>query len=401
MSRQYFSGCQAAAEGVTLSRPGVIAAYPITPQSSIVEILAAKVANGEMSAQMVHVESEHSAMCACVGAATVGARAFTATSGQGLAFMQEPVFWAAGLRLPIVMAVVNRSLLAPNTIFCDHQDSLSHRDSGWVQLYAESCQEVLDSVIVAYKVAEDERVLLPVMVCLDGFFLSHLYEPVDVPPQVEVDAFLPKTAPKYPTLDPDHPRLLNVLAPPEYYTEFEYDKHRSLTGAGERLEEAFGEFAARFGRQYHNLEGFYLHGAKLVLVGMGSMMGTARAVVEQLRAQGVPIGLVKLRAFRPFPHAALTELLRGVEAVGVMDRDISFGSSGVLYQEVLRAFYRQERRPLVVDFVVGLGGRDVSAQTVHHAIVELERVRREGAVTQDVVWSDADRTLLSAWGLEI
>lgn len=378
-----------------------MAAYPITPQTSIVESLAQSIAEGELAAEMVHVEGEHSAMSVCVGAASVGARSFTATCGQGLAFMQEPVFWAAGLRLPIVMAVTNRSLLGPNTIFCDHQDSLSQRDSGWIQLYAETCQEVLDSIIVAYKVAEDPEVLLPVMVCLDGFFLSHLYEPVEVPSAEEVEAFLPKNAPAYPTLDPAEPKLLNVLVPPEYYTEFEYDKHVSMLRAGQALELAFEAFAGRFGRRYAGLEPYGLEGAEIALVAMGSMAGTVRAVVKALRAEGKPVGMIKVRAFRPFLTDALAELLVGVGAVGVLDRNISFGSSGALYQEVLRALYPAETRPRVLDFVVGLGGRDVSEITIRRAIDELEEARPSGGARKDVRWIDADREQLASWDLEV
>lgn len=401
MPRDYLSGCQAAALGAKLSRVDVVAAYPITPQTSIVESLAESIAQGDLAAEMVHVEGEHSAMSVCVGAASVGARAFTATCGQGLAFMQEPVFWAAGLRLPIVMAVTNRSLLGPNTIFCDHQDSLSQRDSGWLQLYAESCQEVLDNVIVAYKVAEDPEVLLPVMVCLDGFFLSHLYEPVEIPSAEDVDAFLPKGTVEYPTLDPAEPRLLNVLVPPEYYTEFEYDKHVSLRGAAHALERAFEAFAGHFGRRYASLEPYGLEGAEIVLVAMGSMAGSVRAVVKAQRAAGKSVGMVKVRTFRPFLAEELAGLLRQARAVGVLDRNISFGSSGALFQETLRALYRAEGRPLVLDFIVGLGGRDVSLDTVQRAIGELELALESGEVKDDVRWIDADQRLLRSWGLEV
>lgn len=400
MTREYLSGCQAAALGARLSRIDVVAAYPITPQTSIVESLAESIANGKLLAEIVHVEGEHSAMSVCVGAAAVGARTFTATCGQGMAYMQEPVFWAAGLRLPIVMAVTNRSLLGPNTIFCDHQDSLSQRDSGWIQLYAESCQEVLDSVILAYMVAEDPDVLLPVMVCLDGFFLSHCYEPVEVPQADEIDAILTKGNVEYPTLDPLEPKLLNVLVPPEYYTEFEYDKHVSLKESGSKLERAFGTFADQFGRSYANLEPYELDGAEVVLIAMGSMAGTVRAVVRSLRAAGKPIGMVKVRTFRPFLDEELRKLLRGVKAVGVLDRNISFGSSGVLYQEVLRALYRERERPHVLDFIVGLGGRDVNMGTVNRAIEELNKVLESGEVLDDVIWIDADMQTLHSWGLE-
>lgn len=400
MTREYLSGCQAAALGARLSRIDVVAAYPITPQTSIVESLAESIADGKLTAEIVHVEGEHSAMSVCVGAAAVGARTFTATCGQGMAYMQEPVFWAAGLRLPIVMAVTNRSLLGPNTIFCDHQDSLSQRDSGWIQLYAETCQEVLDSVILAYMVAEDPDVLLPVMVCLDGFFLSHCYEPVEVPQADEIDAILTKGNVAYPTLDPLEPKLLNVLVPPDYYTEFEYDKHISLKESGSKLKRAFGAFADQFGRSYANLEPYELDGAEVVLIAMGSMAGTVRAVVRNLRAAGKPVGMVKVRTFRPFLDEELRKLIRGAKAVGVLDRNISFGSSGALYQEVLRSLFHERERPLVIDFIVGLGGRDVSMDTIKQAINELNKVRKLGKVSDDVIWIDVNMETIHSWGLE-
>ncbi len=401
MSREYLSGCQAAALGASLSRIDVVAAYPITPQTSIVESLAASIANGDLDANMVHVEGEHSAMSVCVGAAAVGARAFTATCGQGLAYMQEPVFWAAGLRLPIVMAVTNRSLLGPNTIFCDHQDSLSQRDSGWIQLYAESCQEVLDSIILAYMVAENSDVLLPVMVCLDGFYLSHLYEAVEVPSAADVDTILAKGAVKYPILDPHEPNLLNVLVPPDYYTEFEFDKHVSMVNSIGILERAFTSFADQFDRAYSNLETYELDGAEVVVIAMGSMTGTIRSVIKKMREEGKPVGMVKVRTFRPFPDKELAKLLEGVKAVGVMDRNISFGSSGVLFQETLRALYPGHERPLVLDFITGLGGRDVGVDTVRRVFDELYKSMKSGEVKDDVIWVDADRKILHSWGLEV
>ena len=402
MNRQYVSGCQAVAMGVSLSEADVVAAYPITPQTSIVELLATKIAAGELRAQMVHVESEHSAMSVCVGAACVGARPFTASCGQGLAYMKEPVFWAAGLRLPIVMAVTNRSLLGPNTIFCDHQDAISNsRVSGWLQLYAETCQEVLDSVILAYRVAEDTRVQLPIMVCLDGFFLSHLNEAVDVPDRDRVHAFLPKLTGQRPGLDPAEPKLLNVLVPPDYYTEFEFDKHHSMLQAAGVIDEALEEFQERFGRRYARVEPYALDGAEIVLVAMGSMTGTIRAVVRALRADGRKVGLLKIRSFRPFPHKEVADLLGTARVVGVLDRSLSFGSTGALYQEVVRCLYGHASRPLALDFIVGLGGRDVSAATVHRAAEACREAMAAGRVEKDVLWPDARQDLLRTWGWEI
>jgi len=400
MSRQYMSGCQAVASAVSLAEADVIAAYPITPQTSIVESLASMVAKGTLQAQMVHVESEHSAMSVCVGAACVGARPFTATCGQGLAYMKEPVFWASGLRLPIVMAVTNRSLLGPNTIFCDHQDSVSTRDSGWMQLYAETCQETFDSILLAYRIAEDARVQLPIMVCLDGFFLSHLYEAVEIPERESVRRFLPKVPGRQPMLDPADPKLLNVLVPPDYYTEFEYDKHHSMLQAATCMDEVFEEFHGGFGRRLSRIEPFQLEGADIVLVAMGSMTGTIRAVVRAMRAEGARVGLLKVRSFRPFPEAEVRELLRGAKAVAVLDRSISFGSTGALFQEVVRCLYPVEPKPLAIDFIVGLGGRDVGPATVCKAIESTQQAIVRGRVDRDVMWPDARTDLLRRWGWE-
>jgi len=395
----YSSGCEAAAIGAKLSRVNVVAAYPITPQTSIVEKLAGYIACGQLDAEMVHVDGEHSAMSVCVGASSVGARAFTATCGQGLAYMQEPVFWAAGLRLPIVMAVTNRSLLAPNTIFCDHQDSLSQRDSGWLQFYTESCQEVLDSILIAYRLAEDPRVLLPVMVCLDGFFLSHLYEPVDVPSPEDADAFLGVNKSDRPTLDPAHPKHLNVFVPPKYYTEFEYDKHLSIVEAAQVLTEIYEDFHGIFGRRYSCLEAYEIEGADMVLVAMGSMSGTIRAVVREQRARGVPLGMIKIRTFRPFLTDELRSRLRGASVVGVFDRDISFGSSGALHKEVLHAL-SSDRDKRIVNFIVGLGGRDVTFDTVHRALRLMEEGVRAQQDARRVYWIDLSKEMIGKWGLE-
>lgn len=401
MTFAYMSGCQAVAEAVKLAKVNVVAAYPITPQTSIVEGIAQFISTGELKAQMVHVEGEHSAMTACVGASCVGARTFTATSGQGLAYMQEPVFWAAGLRVPIVMAVTNRSLLGPNTIFCDHQDALSHRDSGWLQLYVENCQEALDTILIAYKVAENQEVLLPVMVCLDGFFVSHLYEPVDIPKQELADSFLNKEFPSQVLLDPEDPKLLNVLVPPDYYTEFEYDKDSSMLHAEEVLSNTFRLFKDTFGREYANLETFGLDEAEIVLVCMGSMSGTTRAVVRELRSRNVPIGFIKVKTFRPFPKDELGNLLRHSRAIGVFDRDISFGSGGALGQEVLRSVYSLNNRPIVYNFITGLGGRDVHHTTIKLAIETLQNALSNEEKRYAQIWLDLNRELVTSWGLEV
>jgi pyruvate ferredoxin oxidoreductase alpha subunit len=314
--------------------------------------------------------------------------------------MQEPLFWASGLRLPIVMAVTNRSLLAPNTIFCDHQDSLSQRDSGWIQIYAQSCQEALDLIPIAYRVSEHSDVLLPVMVCLDGFFLSHLREPVEIPNPQDIDRFLPARTKNYPQLDPEHPMMLNVLVPPDYYAEFEYDKQVSMQLAHSALEASFADFEVITGRGYAALETYRIKGADCILVAMGSMVGTIKEKVRELRESGEAVGLIGLRIFRPFPVKELALLLKGASKVGVLDRSVSFGSSGPLFLEVLRALACFDKRPVVKNFIVGLGGRDVNLETISEAFRQLSHSGNHTIGEQDTVWLDLDKALCRSWGLD-
>lgn len=399
MTVEYISGCKAAAEGARLAHVDVVAAYPITPQTSIVEYLAQYVADGKLKAQSVPVESEHSAISTCVGAAMVGARAFTATASQGLALMHEVLFYAAGLRLPIVNVVANRALASPVSIFADFKDSLAQRDTGWLQFYVESCQEILDSVLIAYRVAEDARVLLPAMVCLEGFVLSHLSEPVDIPSEESVKAFLPKGAPKYPILDVHNPKIFNVMAFPDTYEEFERDKHQSMLRALDVLEEAYADFAHIFGRSYRDVEGYRTEDADLILVAMGTAAGTAMSVVDELRLQGQKIGLARIRTFRPFAYRKLAEILQGGRVIGVLDRDISVGATGILFQEVLTSLANLSEPPLVQNFIAGLGGRDIHTGTIHLIANRMNETFNQGSVAQAVVWPDADLELVKTWGL--
>jgi len=329
----------------------------------------------------------------------VGARAFTATASQGLALMHEVLFYASGLRLPIVSVVANRGLASPVTIFADFKDSLAQRDTGWLQFYVESCQEILDSVLIAYRVAEDPRVLLPAMVCLEGFVLSHLSEPVDIPDEAAVQRFLPKGTPRYPILDVSAPKSFNVMAFPDTYEEFERDRHISMLKAFEVLEEAYDDFERIFGRRYRDVEPYRVDDAELVLVAMGTSAGTALEVVDELRDQGHKVGVVRVRTVRPFPYQSLAKCLQPAAIVGVLDRDISAGSTGILYQEVLASLAVQKERPLVQNFIVGLGGRDIPTRTIHQIIGTLQETRKQGRVDNPVLWPDENRELLKAWGL--
>ncbi len=399
MPVEYISGCKAAAEGARLAKVDVVAAYPITPQTSIVEYLASYVADGILKAQMVLAESEHSAISACTGAGMVGARAFTATASQGLALMHEVLFFTSGLRIPMVAVVANRALASPVSIFADFKDSLAQRDTAWLQFYVESCQEILDSVLIAYKIAEDERVLLPVMVCLEGFVLSHLSEPVIIPDEKLVAEFLPKGAPKYPILDMNDPKIFNVMAFPDTYEEFERDKHMSMLKAFDVLEEAYADFERIFGRRYNDVEGYRTEDAEIILVAMGTSAGTAIEVVNERRARGEKVGLVRVRTFRPFPYQKLASFIKGAKVVGVLDRDISAGSTGILYQEVLASLANLPVRPLMQNFIIGLGGRDIHIGTIQKITNILEETVKQGSVNQDVLWPDENLELLKAWGL--
>ena len=399
MPRKLLSGDRSVAEGAKLSGIQVMAAYPITPQTEIVETLYKSISNGELKAYAIPVESEHSAMSACVGASAVGARAFTASSSQGLALMHECLFLASGFRLPIVMAVANRALSQPVSIMCDHGDSLAQRDTGWLQFYVENCQEALDTIPIAYRVAEDERVLLPAMVCLDGFFLSHLSEPVEIPTGEEVETFLPPPNPQYPTLSLEKPIILGAMPYPPYHNEFQYDKHVCLENSRTVVREVFDRFAKEFGRKYNPVEPFQTDDAEIVIVGIGSMMGTVRHAVNQMRQAGEKVGSVRIKMYRPFPYGELAEAAGKAKVVAVLDRDVSSGTGGILYPDVLRSFYPLSERPKVVNFVLGLGGRDVSALTVEKVVSETRKVKKTGLSEKETFWPDADINTLKAWGI--
>lgn len=373
-------GNHAVSYGARLSRVEVIAAYPITPQTQVVEALAEMCARGELHAKFIKVESEHSAMAACIGASAAGARAFTATSSQGLLLMHEMLHWAAGARLPIVMANINRALAPPWSIWSEQTDSLAQRDTGWLQFYCESNQEVLDTTLQAFKISE--RVLLPSMIVLDAFFLSHTYEPVDVPEQREVDEFLPPYEPDI-KLDVDDPHAFGALVGPDLYYEFRYGIQEAFEEAKRVIEDVGREFGERFGRAYGLVEPYELDDAEVALVTSSTITSTARAVIDERRARGERVGLLKIRVFRPFPFEAVRRLLLGVPKVAVIDRNLSFGHHGIFHAELKSALYGQPDAPVVFGFVAGLGGRDVTPQTIHQ-ILDLVGSREEP--DRDLYW---------------
>lgn len=360
-------GNHAVSWGAMLSRAEVISAYPITPQTTIVEELSVLCADGTLKARFVPVESEHSAMACCVGASAAGVRTFTATSSQGLALMHEMLHWASGARLPIVMANVNRALGAPYNIWGEQSDSLAQRDTGWLQLYCENNQEVLDTVIQAFKIAEE--VLLPVMVVLDAFVLSHTAEPVEIPDQDRVDQFLPPFRPPY-RLDAKDPRTFACLAPPEYFMEFRYKMQQSMVASKEVCRRVDEEFGQVFGRKYGLIEPYRCEGADLILVAAGAVASTARVVIDTLRDKGRKVGLVKLRLFRPFPKEELFLAVKEAEKVAVLDRDLSVGIGGMFAQEMRAAFCNEKRRPPIYSYITGLGGRDTTIQMLNDVIYQ-------------------------------
>jgi len=352
-------GSHAIALAVKAARPNVVAAYPITPQTHIVEDISQLIADGDLDAQYVKVESEHSAMSVCLGASATGARTYTATTSQGLALMHEVLFNAAGMRLPIVMTVANRALSAPLSIWNDHQDSISERDSGWIQIYAEDNTEASDLTIQAYRIAEDSRIQVPVMVCMDGYTLTHTYEPVELLEQDLVDDFLPPYRPAD-FLNVNDPKSFGMFADPNYYTEFRYQNHRALEAAKAVIPQISSEFGEVFDRDYGGLiEEYRCDDAEYVLIAMGSVVGTLKDTVDDLRDDGVRAGAIKLRSYRPFPVDEIRSALAGLEAVGILDKNISLGFEGALFTDVKASLYHDDNAPKAFGFIAGLGGRDI------------------------------------------
>ena len=369
----------AVADAVKLANADVIAAYPITPQTHIVEHLAELVANGELDAEYIPVESEHSAMSACLGSAASGARTFTATSSQGLALMNEVLFVASGMRLPIVMAVANRALSSPLSIWGDHSDVMSVRDVGWIQIFVENGQQAVDNTICAFRIAEDKRVLLPVMVHLDGFNLTHVIEPIIFPEEGEVAKFLPPN--KYPLpLNPDRPVAMGDFAPPVIFTEAKIAQEKNMMASKKVVLEVWSEFKKAFGREYNAVEKFHVEGAKTLLLTMGSFGETASVAIDELRAEGNEVGQVRLRLWRPFPFDELRAAVKDAETLIVLDRAVSVGGpAGPVASEVKAALYNLPKRPRVVSFIGGLGGRDITVNSFKDIIKKGIEIARAGS----------------------
>ena len=354
----------AVAEAVRLANADVVAAYPITPQTHIVEHLSELVANGDLDAEFVCVESEHSAMSACVGSAAAGARSYTATASQGLALMHEILFIASAMRLPIVMTVANRALSGPLSIWNDHSDVMASRDCGWIQYFVENGQEAFDHTLIAFRVAEDANVLLPVIVNLDGFILSHMIEPHVLVSQDDVDRFLPPYRPHF-RLHPDKPLSMGDFATPDIYTEIKKAQEMALRGSRPTIDKVWQEFGELTGRRYASVEPYRTEGAEVVLLTMGSVGETASVAVDRMREAGMPVGMLKLRLWRPFPGQDLLRLVGPARKLVVLDRAISFGAAtNPVAAEITTLFYDMEPRPRIFNSVVGLGGRDVRAEDI-------------------------------------
>jgi len=379
-------GNEAAAYGAMLSRAEVIPAYPITPQTELISNLATMIADGRMKAEYIKVEGEHTAMAAAIGASVTGARVFTASSSQGILFMEEPFWMPPGMRLPIGMCIVNRSVAPLGTLRADHMDSMLQRDTGWIQLYCENSQEVVDTIVMGYKIGEDKRVYLPVATCYDGYFVSATATPTTIPDQKAVDDFLPPYKHEMYSLMPEDYRMpireMNMA-------KARYNVQQAQETAKTVIEEVDKEWRKRFGRYYDGmLEEYQCKDADAVLITMGSMTGTARDVIDEMRTKGKKIGLIKLRCFRPFPREELRKIANKYRAIGVADRNTSFGSAGggIVATDLARALYDLDERPVIADFHIGLGGTDVTMNQIEYMAKETLRAAETGKTKEAVDW---------------
>lgn len=372
MAKTFLSGNDAFAEGIRLARPQVISIYPITPQTTVVERLSEMVEDDRLTSELIHVESEHSALSCAIGASAMGARTFTATSSQGLLYMAECLQYASGGRFPIVMMNANRSTALPWNIYGDQRDSLSQLDSGWIQVYVEDAQESLDMALQSYRIAENTMVSTPVMVNLDGFVLTHTYETVEIPSQADADRFLPpfETENK---MSMDKPKNMAFSVGPDHNLEFKYLQHRAMENSKQVIAETDAKFAEIFGRRYGGLTHSYrVEDADYILITLGSITGLCREVVDELRLNGEKVGVLKLRFLRPFPQEDIASHIRHAKAIGVLEKDISFGYKGTVYTNVNSVIAQNGLQLKTYNFVAGLGGRDISADDIRQIFTHLQ-----------------------------
>jgi pyruvate ferredoxin oxidoreductase alpha subunit len=388
--KHFLEGSQAVSHTVKLCKPGVISAYPITPQTHIVEGLAQFVADGTLKCEFINVESEHSAASVVLGASATGVRTFTASSSQGLILMSEVLFNIAGMRLPTVLVCANRALSAPINIWNDHQDSVSVRDTGWIQLYAENHQEISDFIIQGYRIGEDPKVMLPVMVCMDGYILTHGMETVDIPSQDLVDKFLPAYNPPY-KLDVDNPLSFGLLGDPSVYMETRFAIHKTMEEVLTLIPKVSAEFKKVFAREgLKYFEEYRTEDAEVVLVAMGSLCGTIKDVVDEQRQKGNKVGLLKLITYRPFPKEAIYQALKKIPFIGIVEKDLSLGADGPLYTEIKSLFNGKDSNVLS-GFVAGLGGRDIPKTTINN-IIDLTKKEQNSLrfmdLNRDLLWEE-------------
>ncbi len=385
MQRKALSGANSASEAMRQINPDVVAAYPITPQTQVMEKFSEFVADGLVDTYFIRVESEHSAMSACVGSSAAGARTMTATSSQGLALMFEIVYIASSLRLPIVMNVVNRALSAPINIHCDHSDSMACRDSGWIQIYSENNQEVYDHTLIAQRIAEHKDILLPVMVCQDGFITSHSYEGVEILDDESARSFVGEYKPINPLLDTDKPITLGAVDFFDYYFEHKMQQFEAIERSKKTIPEVFSAYEKLTGRKFNFFEEYAMEDAETCIIAIGSTCGTIKEVVDELREQGKKVGLIKIRVFRPFMNEVLVEALEGVKAIAVLDRSASPGAfGGPIFMEVRSAFYDLTIVPLMMNYIYGLGGREINADMIKQVYSDLEEMKGKGKISKHI-----------------
>lgn len=396
-------GDKAVAHGVVSIQPDVVSAYPITPQTGIVERVSQFKADGELEGEYLRVDSEFNACSTALGAVAAGARAFSATSSQGLKLMSEPLFTASGMRLPLVMAVANRSLSAPLSIWGDHTDTFAERDGGMIQIYGEDVQEAVDNLLMAYKVAEDPDISLPALSTMDGFILTHVKEPVEIYSEEEAAEFLPKREPNF-TLDPRDPKTMGAYARPEHWTETRYAVQDAMLRSKDKIDEVVHEFADMFGREYGLDYGGLIdvygpEDADVAVITLGSLVGTVKDVIDQYEERGESVKLIKIRVYRPFPIDELRAALRGVEAAAVLEKDVSLGFQGGLVTDLKSALYNSDIHPQIRSFIVGLAGRDIQRKEIREIIDEMQRLAADPvsgtvAFEDEESWPQLDRDML-------
>jgi pyruvate ferredoxin oxidoreductase alpha subunit len=369
-------GSYAVAHAVMCCRPDVISAYPITPQTHIVENLSQMVADGELNSKFLTVDSEFSALSVLVGVCAAGGRGYSSTTSQGLALMYEVLYNVSGMRMPVVMNVANRAMGAPLNIWNDQQDAIGARDVGWLQIYAENVQDAVDATLQAYKIAEDAQIRTPIMVCMDGFVLTHVYEPVELLDKEKAKEFLPDYQPAD-VLDPAHPKTFGAFADPSTFTEFRYQQFEAQQKALIKIEKVAREFEETFGRYYGGLlDGYFLDDAEIVIVTLGSVIGTIKDAIDAMRAEGKKVGLLKVRSYRPFPVQALRKALKDASVIAVIEKDVAIGGEAGLVTDLKAAFYNSNIRSPIIGFTAGLGGRDITIKDIRNIVAKAEVARK-------------------------